>query len=214
MFGDLRFGVSLACLALLAGCGGDDDGDGDAPEEATSPPNVEQPEQVGGLQRGWTVERNSAQGFSLGAPPGWREGADCLRGGAEAPGGVTIMCSPDKLVTLSVSADRTNEALEVDPAEFAARTLTGLADSYDELEPGKVKPFKGHYDGASVEGTGKAVGTGVNQNVQVVVLRRDGVANFTAVIAANADKPTEPAAKLANEALETLRSQPVGAPSG
>ena len=54
----------------------------------------------------------------------------------------------------------------------------------------------------------------MNQNVQVVVLRRDGVANFTAVIAANADKPTEPATKLADKALETLRSQPVGAPSG
>ena len=183
------------------------------PEETTTTQKVEKPESVGGLPTGWTVERNPQQGFSIGAPPGWRVGGDCLPGGADVPS-VTILCSPDKLVTLSVSADRTNEALEVDPSEFAARTLTGLADSYDGLQPGQVKPFKGHYDGATVSGAGKAVGTGVRQDVTVVVLRRDGVANFTAVIAANADKPTEPAVKLANESVETLRSQPVGAPGG
>jgi len=211
MVADRRLLAVVACLAL-AGCGGDE-GEGDAPEETTTTQKAEKPESVRGLPPGWTVERNRPQGFSIGAPPGWRSGGDCLKGGAEVPS-VTILCSPDKLVTLSVSADRTDEALEVDPAEFAARTLTGLADSYDGLKPGKVKPFKGHYDGATVSGTGEAVGTGVHQDVNVVVLRRDGVANFTAVIAANADQPTGPAVELADESVETLRSQPVGAPGG
>ena len=212
MAGVLRFGVALACAALIGGCDGGEDEKQPA-DEPEGPPKVEKPESVGGLPAGWTVVKNSAQGFSLGAPPGWREGGECLAGGTE-PGSVTILCSPDKLVTLSVAADRTDEALELDPAEFAARTITGLADSYDGLESGKPRRFEAHYDGASVEGSGKAVGTGVNQDVQVVVLRREGVANFTAVIAANADKPTGPAVKLAEESLETLRSQPVAAPSG
>ena len=214
MVGDLRAGAALASLALLAGCGGDGE-DAETSEGQTPPVKVveEEPESVRGLPPGWTVERNRAQGFSLGAPPGWRSGGDCLNGGA-APGAVTILCSPDKLVTLSANADRTDDALELDPAEFATRTMEGLADSYDGLDASKPKPFKGHYDGASVEGSGKAVGTGVNQDVEVVILRREGVANFTAVIAANNDKPTGPAVKLANEALETLRSQPIAAPSG
>lgn len=207
--------ASLTGLALLAiaGCGGDDDGPEGSNGPEQEPEKVERPEQVKGLPAGWELERNSAQGFSLGAPPGWREGGDCLGGGA-APGAVTILCSPDRLVTLSVQADRTDEALELDPGEFASRTMTGLADSYDGLEPGKPRPFKARYEGASVAGEGRAVGSRVEQDVQVVVLRRDGVANFTAVIAANAEKPTGPAVELAEKALETLRSQPVGAPSG
>lgn len=200
--------AALAGAALLAG------GCGSGSEEAPSQPRPpEKAESVGGLPPGWTVAEDAAQGFALGAPPGWREGGDCLKAGGE-PGNVTVLCSPDKLVTLSVSADRTNEALELEPGEFAVRTLEGLADSYDGLEPGEPKPFRGHYDGASVTGSGEAVGTGVRQDVTVVVLRREGAANFTAVIAANAEQPTEPAVKLAGEALETLRSQPVGAPVG
>jgi hypothetical protein len=203
--------AALSSLALAA-CGGDDSSS-EQPDEPETEPKAERPEEVKGLDQGWEVERNTAQGFSIGAPPGWRKAGDCLGGGL-APGSVTILCSPDKLVTLSIQADRTDEALELDPGEFATRTMTGLADSYDGLESGKPKPFKAHYEGAVVAGEGKAVGSGVDQDVQVVVLRRDGVANFTAVIAANADKPTGPAVKLAEEALETLRSQPVGAPRG
>jgi len=199
-------GTALAAGALLAGCGGD------APT-AAPPASPETPQRVTGLPPGWTVERNAAQGFSLGAPPGWRQGERCLDGnGSDVP--VTVLCSPDKLVTLSISADRTGEALEIEPGEFAARAMAGLADSYMGLEPGAPKPFEARYEGAFVEATAKALATGVRQNVIVVVLRRDDIANFTAVIAANAEQPTGPAVKLAEEALRTLRSQPVRAPGG
>jgi hypothetical protein len=203
--------AALVCL-VLAGCGGDDEAPGGSAGGGADG-GLEEPEQVKGLPAGWTVERNEAQGFALGAPPGWGRGAECLAGGAEL-GPVTILCSPDKLVTLSVQADRTNEALELEPEAFASRTMEGLADSYEGLEPGKPEPFKAHYDGAAVSGQGRAVGSGVMQDVRVVVLRREGAANFTAVIAANAEKPTGPAVKLAEQALRELRSQPVGAPSG
>lgn len=211
MRASLMLMAALAVAALLAGCGDEDDPAAGGEPSGTRPP--EEPESVEGLPAGWTEEENEAQGFALGAPPGWRSGGECLESGAEAVS-VTILCSPDKLVTLSVSADRTDEALELSPEDFAVRTMTGLADSYEGLEPGKPEGFKGHYEGATVEGSGKAVGTGVDQDVTVTVLRRAGVANFTAVIAANADKPTQPAVELATEALDTLRSQPVRVPSG
>jgi len=198
-----------AALALASGCGGSDSEDGG---EATAPPRVpERAEQVPDLPPGWTVSANRSQGFSLGAPPGWREGKDCLRGGAK-PGTETVLCSPDRLVTLSISADRTNEALELEPRAFALRTLEQLGEtSYDGLNPRRLKPFKARYAGGTVSGTGRAAGTGVRQEVAVVVLRREGAANFTAVIAANADRPTEPAIKLAEKSLRTLRSEPPGA---
>ena len=193
--------------ALLTGCGERDE---PATESTTTVTKPETAESVGKLPPGWTVTRNAAQGFELGSPPGWREGRACLRGGTRAPT-TTVMCSPDELVTLTISADRTNEALEIDPVDFAARTLTGLGEGYKNgLEPGKAKPVKGHYGGAEVSATGTALGTAVRQDVTVVVVRRESVANFTAVIAANAEQPTAPAVKLAEHALRTLRSQPLG----
>lgn len=194
--------VAIAPLAAAAGCGGDEQ----TTTTATAP---ETPEHVDELPTGWKVVRNPQLGFEMGRPPGWPEGRDCLRKGAD-PGTATVMCSPDELVTLSVSADRTDEAFEIEAGEFAERTMTGLGDSYqDGLDPREPKPVEGHYDGAAVTAHGTAAATGVDQNVTVVVLRRDSVANFTAVIAANADKPTDPAVKLAERALRTLRSQPL-----
>ena len=196
---------SLGSLAFACG-GSDDDADSMSSTTASEP---ETAEHVGKLPKGWTAARNPDLGFEMGRPPGWPEGRDCLRKGAD-PGTATVMCSPDELVTLSVSADRTDEAFEIGAAEFAGRTMAGLGDSYEDgLDPRKPKPVKGHYEGASVTAQGTAMATGVDQDVTVVVLRRDSVANFTAVIAANADKPTAPAVRLAERALQTLRSQPV-----
>ena len=206
---ETRAAVTVAAVALgslAAGCGGDGN------DESPKAPAAEQEtaEHVESLPRGWTIARNPALGFELGQPPGWHDGEKCLRKGADRRT-VTVMCSPDRLVTMSVSADRTDEAFQIDAGEFAARTMSGLGDGYrGGLEPGTQKPFKGHYPGAVVTAKGTAAGTGVDQDVAVVVLRRDSAANFTAVIAANADKPTDPAVKYAEHALRTLRSQPVG----
>jgi hypothetical protein len=198
--------VALSLASLAAGCGEKD-------EPPPAPPLVvEKAERVEELPRGWTLVRSPQQGLRLGAPPGWRRAGECLPQGVP-PGEVTVICSPDKLVTLSVSADRSAEALELEPDEFATRALAGLGRSgyRQDLEPSDPKPFRARYAGARVDATGTAAGTGVRQNVSVIVLRREGIATFTAVIAANAERPTEPAVKLAEQALTTLRSQPAAA---
>ncbi len=201
-------GAALLASALI-GCGEREE---QLPPPAPPPP--EKVEKVPKLPRGWTVLQDRAQGFGLGVPPGWRQGGDCLTRGA-SPGSTTIICSPDKLVTVSVFADRTEDALELSPDEFAVETLEGLAEEgFQDLKAGKPKKFEARYDGAKVTATGKASDTKVRQDVTVVVLRRDEVANFTAVIAANAEKPTQPAVKLAKKSLETLRSRPVEAGQG
>jgi len=198
--------VAIVALGTGSGCDGDDETTTASTTTASEP---ETAEHVDKLPKGWKVARNPELGFEMGRPPGWPDGRDCLRKGAD-PGTATVMCSPDELVTLSVSADRTDEAFQIEEGEFAERTMQGLGDSYEGgLDPRAPKPVKGHYDGAAVTARGTAAATGVNQDVTVVVLRRDAVANFTAVIAANAHKPTTPAVKLAERALRTLRSQPV-----
>jgi hypothetical protein len=194
--------VALAAVALAAlgvGCG-----EREEPEPTTP---VERAEQVPKLPEQWSVIKVPDQGFELGKPPGWKRGKACLAK-RDSPGTATVLCSPDKLLTLSISADRTGDALEITPEEFATRTMAALSGNYrTPLDPGEPKRFPGHYPGVEVSSSGKAAG-GVRQDVSVIVLRRDNVAVFTAVIASNAAKATRQHTEFAERALRALRSQP------
>ena len=205
----MRAATALAAVAVAivaAGCGEQEEQD-PAPE----PRPAEKAQRVPHLPAGWTELDNAAQGFALGVPPGWRDGGDCFEGGGD-PGPGTTICSPDRLATVGISADRTGEALELDPAEFATRAADGLGEeTYRNLRAGKPRPFAGLYDGASVAGTAVTKAGGVRQDFVVVALRRDRVATFTALIAVNADRGTPSHLRYAERAVRTLRSSPVGA---
>ena len=195
----------VAASLALGACGADDEQTSSSTStvDKAVPDQVEKAEKVPDLPNGWTVISDPVQGFRLGAPPGWKDGRDCLLKDA-SPGEVAVLCSPDKLVTLSITVDRSADGLTLNPADFAQQTLDQLATEgfRGPLDAGKPKPFDAHYRGASVTANG-TTSSGVRENVTVVAQRRDAVANFTAVIAANADKPTEPAVKLAEDALRT-----------
>ena len=197
--------IALAAGLIVVGVGC---GEREEPEPTTTTP-VERAEHVPKLPERWSVIKVPDQGFELGKPPGWLRGKACFAKRA-APGTATVLCSPDRLLTLSISADRTEEALEITPEEFATRTMAALSANYQTpLDPGKPRRFKGHYDGVEVKATGKAA-QGLREDVSVIVLRRDDVAVVTAVIASNAAKATGQHTKFAERALRTLRSQPEG----
>jgi hypothetical protein len=200
--------VAIAATGFLTAFGIAACGEREEPEPTTTAPPVERAEKVPKLPERWKVLKVPDQGFALGQPPGWHKGKDCLAKNT-SPGTATVLCSPDKLLTLSISADRTDEALEITSDEFARRVMAKLSENYQKpLDPGKPKPFKAHYDGAKVSATGQAA-KGVREDVSVVVMRRDDIAVFTAVIASNAAKATGQHKKFAERALRTLRSQPV-----
>jgi hypothetical protein len=201
--------VLAACAvaaAITAGCGsGEDSADETTIERAT-----ETAERVGKLPAGWEVFTNDTQGYAIGVPPGWGEGRACGKAAPPAAAGTTLLCSPDRLVTLNVSVDRTNEALEIPPTDAAARTAEAIsAQSFGgKLSSGEPKPVKGHYDGAVVRGEGRS--GKVDQEVEVYALQREGIAAITSVVAANADEDADAGVKLAEEAIESLRTKPVG----
>ena len=187
--------VLLAVVAgLLPGCGSDDA----APEPVER--KDEKADKLPKLERGWEEYVNADAGIAFGRPPGWA---------AKDPGAVTTMTAPDELVSLTVTVDRTNDALGGEPAAFAAQTAELLPGYRKALEPGKAKRFDHPYDGAIAEAEGVAKKSGVRQRVRVIVLERKGVAVVTAVIAENAQEAAAKAeAEQAQDAIGTLRTRP------
>jgi hypothetical protein len=183
-------------IAVLAGCGSSDTTTGAS--TSTRPETAQKPAK---LPYAWTRKLNNEHGFSIGVPPGWS---------ASDAGNSVLYRSPDRLVALTLSVDRTTEAFDVPVDEFARQTLTALGGYDGKLVPSPPRKLGGTpLETALVSSTGTAAESGVRQDVEVAVLRRDHVVNYTAVIAANA-KSTPPAElELAAQILKTLRDLPI-----
>ena len=180
----------------LGGCGSD--------EEAA--PEVRRKQETAGklppLPVGFEEYVNRDAGVALGRPPGWN---------AKAKGPATTLTAPDGLVTAVITADRTDDALEVRPKDFALATAR-LVPGYEEpLDPKRAKPFDHEYEAAIATAKGVRKRDGLRQITRVAVLRRKGVAVVTAVIAENAEEPGAAlGATQALESIRTLRTRPPG----
>lgn len=184
----------FAALALGA-CGSDSE-----PHTETSRP-IERLDSLPRLPAGWGVHVNPSGGFAFALPPGWQ---------ARDSGTYTVVRSFDRLVAVSVGADRTREALTLPLGEFATRTLLALQGFEGELDPSEPRQLPHRYDAVAVEAEGTAERSGVAQRVQLVVMRRGGLATITVAIAANAIPAATPSELIAERMVETLRSRPVG----
>lgn len=188
--------AALTLVAALAACGSEDE---------PQPPEVErQPETVDELPklpRGFEPDMSRINGLAQGRPPGWK---------ATEKGVATFLIAPDKLVVMSLSADRSDEALAGDLETLAVRTFGALEGYEGQLDPSEPSPFKHEYDAYEVEGQGVSAETGVRQNLRVIVLEREGTTVVTAVIAENAREKAPGEVKQALESLRTLRTRPVG----
>jgi hypothetical protein len=155
---------------------------------------------VGELPKGWRVHVNDAGGYAFGLPRGWQ---------ARDRGTRTEVRSFDRLAAISFTADRTEEALAVDPAEFAGRVAAATGGFEQPLEPRDAVPFRHRYEGAEASASGTNAKTGVEQEISVIALRRDGLAALTATIFANATPAGRASQRLAERVVRTLRSRPV-----
>lgn len=187
--------LAVALVALvLGGCGSDS-----APD---SPPRAEETlEELPPLAPGWKRHVNSSGGFVLGLPPGWE---------ARNRGTATLVSAFDRLAVVSISADRTREALSLPLEDFATRALTARPGYESALEPSEPREFDHHYEGVIAEAEGTAGGSGVDQRVELIVLRRSGLVTLTVVIAINARPEGAASGLLAERMIDTLRSRPVG----
>jgi hypothetical protein len=200
--------AALTC-AVLAGCG--------STSQTTSVP-VETADPLPKLPASWHPYRDNALGFAIGVASGWRHDSACKaaeggQGGrhqSKQPTAVTF-CAPDLLTTVSVAPDRGLQALEVPVDEFATRAFDALSKKRygDSLRGGEPQPFGDLYDGAEVSGRGTIPRSGFEQEVAVIVLRREQLVNFTVVVASNARRAPKSEQLTAERMVRTLRDEPV-----
>lgn len=151
------------------------------------------------LERGYQPYVSRSRGLAFGRPPGW-EARELDR--------AVELRAPDGLVVVSLSADRTSEALAANPQGFPGRVFAALEGYEGTLDPSEPRPLKHRYEAVQVTGRGVAAENGLEQALRVIVLRRKGVAVVTAVIAENAKIGAPAELRQALEMVATLRTRP------
>lgn len=195
--------AALGVAAALAACGGGGDEPATESESAEPPARAEQQREAAHrpakLPGSWSAERNRRAGLTFGVPRGWT---------VDNRGRATLVRSFDRLVAISLAADRSGEGLGLGPAEFARQTAAALRGFRGELRLRRARPFAHpRYEGAEV----RAIATardGVRQRVAVIALRRRDLVTVSAVIAANERRVTKADQRLARRVVRTVRTRP------
>jgi hypothetical protein len=186
--------AALCIVVALGACGEDDE---PAPTERPRETVDKLPE----LRPGWKPYVNRRVGFAIGRPPGWR---------ATHRGASTLLRSPDHLVAVSISADRTLEAVEFPLDDYVERAAEALP-RFKHLKVGRPRPFRDEYPAQAVGAAG--VKDGVRQRMLFIALRRRGVVTYPLLVARNAEKRSGYYYDEALRIVRTLRGRPVG-PNG
>jgi hypothetical protein len=192
-------GFLVACvLATSAGCGDSESDSEDATadtvvSETTAPPAK--------LPRGWTTTVNESGGYSIGVPPGWSEKRSAAK---------TTLKSPGSAVVVSVTADRSDEALEADLSEYAESIAAKLAPASKPRGTGEGPEGPPTRDPGYESASTYARVPGKLLNV--VVVRRIGLAAYPVLVAADIGAikgdPSE-LGKIIRQFVLSLRGRPV-----
>jgi hypothetical protein len=187
----LAIAVAIAMLAL-PGCGGDDSEPMPRPQETLDRPAP--------LPPGWRTAVDRAAGFSIGVPQGWA---------VKQRGSRTVVRSPDGLAAVSVAADRTDEALELPLRRYAVQAANALGDEgFEALRVGDPERLEGRYEGAVVKARGTQGKTDVDQRIEVIVLRRRGIAVYAILVALSAAQDPELHSPELESIVRSLRGRP------
>ncbi len=194
-----RAAAPLAVLVIalaLGACGSEA-----RPASDPTPRPVETSDRLPRLAPGWRPFVNPFGGYAFGLPPGWE---------ARRRGTATSVSYFDRLAQLSISADRTRDAVELPLADFASRVIAARTGYEEALEPGEPRRLEHRYPAVVVAAEGEATSGGVRQTVEVIVLRRPKLVTLTIVIAVSAIPEAERSARIAERIVKTMRTRPTG----
>jgi hypothetical protein len=182
-----RLGLPLLlAAALVAGCGEDDE------EKAPS----ERADRAAKPPRGWRTVSNHSAGFTIAAPRRWT---------ARTRKGATLIRSDDRLVVVTVAADRSEEGRGTHPARYARLTLLNLPEFEGRVSP-RVRRVRGSpYGSARVDGFGTVRTSRRLQRITVATYRLPGRVTYTAVVFRNPRLTPGFDETIVNRMLRTVR---------
>jgi hypothetical protein len=163
--------TALLVAALIAGLAGS--GCGEEDEFAGSPnPAKERSDPPAKPPSGWRTFANRRAGFTLSVPPGWP---------ARARGSATLIRSTDRLVAVTVAADRSEAARTAPPRRYARRTFRALP-GFRKLKINAVRKVKrSPYSSARVDGAGTLPERRQRQHITVAAFQRRRRVTYTVV---------------------------------
>ena len=191
----LWLAIAGACFGVAACGGGDDTTPAERPREKA--------DKLPKLPEGWKPYVDRRVGLAIGRAPGWL---------ARTRGRSVLLRSPDRLVAISISADRTVEAVEFPLDDFVV-DAAGALPGYRRLKVGRPRPFTAKYPARSVRATG--IENGVRQSMLFVALRRKGLVTYPVLVARNDETRSVYYYDEGLRIVRTLRGRPPKAkPSG
>ena len=165
--------IGLFAVTVGGGCGGEDEFEGspDPATERNDPPADPPP--------GWRTFANRAAGFTLSMPREWS---------ARTRRNATLIRSDDRLLAVTVAADRSAAGRDTRPRRYARETFRALPGFRRKRRLGGGDVPGSPYAAARVDGRGVLARRRQPQRMTVAALRRPGRVTFT-VVAFSADAP-------------------------
>ena len=192
-------GLLVALVLAGAGCGDDE-----TTTSTTQPSETRQA--LPKLPKRWRAHTDRWIGYRIGIPPGWRVSRS-RTGGVKA----ALIRAPDHLVAITLVATRDPAALDVPLKDFATSALAALPGFRAPLEPSTPRAFaRTPFDAIRTTATGTTKARKIKERTTLLVLRREGVVNYTVAIVQNARRGSSTKERaVALKMMHTLRVQPV-----
>ena len=174
-------------LVAAAGCGGHrSKASAEPSDSAAKPPH------------GWKVVRNRNIGFTLSVPRSWT---------ARVRGTATLIRSKDRLLVITVAADRGEQGRELGAAEYARRTLHALPDFVGSVLPRARRVRGSPYPSARVDGKGTLKTSRRPQGITVVTFQRPRRVTYALLAFSNSKVPKSFYDRKLKRILPSFRAQ-------
>jgi hypothetical protein len=183
--------LAALAAAVLAACGSD---------ERKPPPNPqdEPADHAAKPPSGWRTVTNRAAGFTVAAPRRWP---------AEKRRAATLIRSDDRLLAVTIAADRSEAGRETAAHAYAQRAFESLP-GFRGLRARPGGRVRSPYRTAGVQGRGTLVSNRRRQRFSVTVFQRPGRVTYAAIAFANARVGARLHYRELNRLLATFRARP------
>jgi hypothetical protein len=177
----------MGVVTLAAGCGGDTSTSNERADAPVTPP------------KGWRTVTNERAGFTIAAPRDWT---------ARPRKATTLIRSDDRLVVMTLAADRGDAGKDMAPARYARLTLQSLPEFEGRLSARTSRLRGTPYRSARVEGVGTVSGARRVQRITVAAFARPGKVTYAAVVFRNPQATPRVDERIVERMLRTFRARP------